>query len=156
MKEKLEEGYKRCTKCKTIKSVDSFNKKHTIKSGIRSTCKECDKKYRTKTKEHFKEYRKEYIQKNKDKIKEHVQKYRKENIEIIKQRKEKPIANLDDLKKKIFGYSASIDKCKSYITTTSNVFSIHVTATSGVAKASAVIVVLRENDKIEKIAVISG
>jgi DNA uptake protein ComE-like DNA-binding protein len=76
--------------------------------------------------------------------------------EIIKQRREKPFASIDELKKKLFGYSASIDKCKSFITTSSNIFSIRVTATSGTAKASAVIVVLRENDKIEKIAVISG
>jgi hypothetical protein len=76
--------------------------------------------------------------------------------EIIRQRRENPFTNIEEAKKKMFGYSATIDKCVSYITTTSNVFSIHVTAYSGTAKASAVIVVLKNGNKIERIAVVSG
>jgi hypothetical protein len=76
--------------------------------------------------------------------------------EIIKQRREKPFASIDELKKQLFKFSDSIDKCKPYITTTSNVFTIHVTAVSGVAKASAIIVVFKDGDKIERIAVTCG
>jgi hypothetical protein len=75
---------------------------------------------------------------------------------IIRQRKEKPFINLEDAKKKLFSYSTQLDKCKDYITTASSVFSIHVTAYSGTAKASAVIVVFKNGNKIERIAVISG
>jgi len=76
--------------------------------------------------------------------------------EIIKQRREKPFTDIEELKKQLFSFSSGIEKCKPYITTASSVFAIRVTAASGVAKASAVIVVLKEGDKIERIAVISG
>ncbi len=76
--------------------------------------------------------------------------------EIIKQRREKPFTNIEELKKQLLRFSVEIEKCKPYITTASSVFAIRVTAASGVAKASAVIVVLKEGDKIERIAVISG
>jgi hypothetical protein len=76
--------------------------------------------------------------------------------EIIKQRREKPFTDIEELKKQLFRFSSEIEKCKSYITTASSMFAIHVTAASGVAKASAVIVVLKEGDKIERIAVVSG
>jgi hypothetical protein len=76
--------------------------------------------------------------------------------EIIKRRREKAFASIDDLKKDLFRYSDSIDKCKPYITTTSSVYSIHVTATSGVAKASAIVVVMKTGDKIEQVAILCG
>ena len=76
--------------------------------------------------------------------------------EIIKKRREKPFASIDDLKKEFFRFSDSIEKSKPYITAASNVFTIRVTAVSGTAKASAVIVVLREGGKIERIAFASG
>jgi hypothetical protein len=76
--------------------------------------------------------------------------------EIIKKRREKPFTNTDELKKELLGYATSIDKCSPYITTASNIFSIRVSAFCGAAKASAVIVVLREGGKIEQVAVING
>jgi hypothetical protein len=76
--------------------------------------------------------------------------------EIIKKRRGKPFASIEELKKQLFKFSDSIDKCKPYITTTSNVFTIRVTAVSGVAKASAIIVVFKDGDKIERIAVTCG
>ena len=75
--------------------------------------------------------------------------------EIIKKRR-KPFASIDELKHELLRFSTAIDKCGPYITATSTVFAIHVTATSGVAKASAVIVVLKQGDKFEQIAVVSG
>jgi hypothetical protein len=76
--------------------------------------------------------------------------------EIIRKRREKPFASIDDLKKELFRYSDSIDKCRPYITTTSNVFAIHVTAKSGVAKVSAIVVVLKAGGKIQRVAVLCG
>jgi hypothetical protein len=76
--------------------------------------------------------------------------------EIIKQRREKPFTDIEELKKQLFSFSSGIEKCKPYITTASSVFAIRVTAVSGVAKASAVIVVLKEGGKIERIAVVCG
>ncbi len=76
--------------------------------------------------------------------------------EIIKIRREKPFKDVEDLKKQLFRYSDSIDKCSPYITTKSNVFSIHLTAVSGAAKASAIIVVYKEGSKFQRIAVVCG
>ena len=76
--------------------------------------------------------------------------------EIIKERREKTFASIDELKKELFSFSDSIEKSRPYITTTSSVFSIHVTASSGVAKASAIIVVLKNGGKIERVAIVCG
>jgi hypothetical protein len=76
--------------------------------------------------------------------------------EIIKRRREKTFDSIDELKKELFGFSNSIDKSGPYITTTSSVFSIHVTASSGAAKASAVVVVLKNGCKIERVAIVCG
>jgi type II secretory pathway component PulK len=76
--------------------------------------------------------------------------------EIIKKRREKPFADIEATKKELFRFSASIDKCAPYITTNSNVFSIHVTAVNGVAKVSAIVVVMRNGGKLQKVAVFSG
>jgi hypothetical protein len=75
---------------------------------------------------------------------------------IIKRRREKAFESIDELKKELFRYSYSIDKSGPYITTTSNVFSIRVTASSGVARASAVVVVLKEGGKVERVAIVCG
>ena len=76
--------------------------------------------------------------------------------EIIKKRREKTFDNIDELKKELFGFSDSIEKSRPYIATTSSVFSIRVTASSGVAKASAIVVVLKSGGKIERVAVVGG
>jgi len=76
--------------------------------------------------------------------------------EIIQARRVKPFSDLEELRKLLFRYSDSIEKCEKYITTASNFFTIRVTAVSGVAKASAVIAISKEGKKMEKIAVLSG
>lgn len=76
--------------------------------------------------------------------------------EIINKRREKTFANIDELKKELFRFSDSIEKSRPYITTTSSVFSIRVTASSGVAKASAIVVVLKNGGKIERVAIVCG
>jgi len=76
--------------------------------------------------------------------------------EIIQRRRVKPFSNISDLKEALLGYSDSIRKCEKYITTVSKLFTIRVTAVSGVAKASAVIAIMKEGNKMRKIAIISG
>ena len=76
--------------------------------------------------------------------------------EIIKARKEKPFADIDAVKKELFRFSDSIEKCKPYITTSSNMLSIHVTAVNGAAKVSVIVVVMKNGGKVEKVAVLSG
>jgi hypothetical protein len=76
--------------------------------------------------------------------------------EIIKKRREKPFESIDELKKEFFRFSNTIDKSKPFITAASNMFTIRVTAVSGVAKVSAVIVVFRDSGKMQRIAFVSG
>ncbi|MBN2456426.1 MAG: general secretion pathway protein GspK [Sedimentisphaerales bacterium] len=74
---------------------------------------------------------------------------------IIERRRLEPFKDVEDIKKSLFGYSDSIDKCADYITPASSFFTIRITAISGVAEASAVIAVQKGDKKIERIAVIS-
>jgi type II secretory pathway component PulK len=75
--------------------------------------------------------------------------------QIIKLRKEIPFQNIDDLKKRLFSYTDSIEKSKSYITFQSNCFSIRVSATSGVAKVSATAGIKKEKEgNAQKIGII--
>lgn len=73
---------------------------------------------------------------------------------IIQQRKVKPVEDVNEIKRAVFGYSDAIEDCRSFLTATSTVFTIRVTAVSGVARAGAIAAVSREGDKIEQIAVI--
>ncbi len=75
--------------------------------------------------------------------------------EIIRQRQVKPFENLDELKKLLFGYTDAVRKCEKYITTKSRFFTIRVTAVSGVARASSVIAITKDGDKVQRIAVIN-
>lgn len=74
---------------------------------------------------------------------------------IIQQRQIKPFTDIDEVKKEVFRYSDSIDKCKDFLTTTSSVFTIKVTAISGVAKVTAIAAVSKEKDKVKQIGVVS-
>ena len=60
-----------------------------------------------------------------------------------------------ELKKILFRYSDSIDKCRDFLTTTSTVFTVRVTAVSGVAKVVAVAGMIKEGRQVKRIAVIS-
>jgi len=74
---------------------------------------------------------------------------------IIEQRQTKPVADVNELKQVVPRYSSAIDDCRTFITTTSTVLTIRVTATSGVARATAVAAVSKVGDKVQPIAVIS-
>lgn len=75
---------------------------------------------------------------------------------IIEQRKLRPFVDIGEIRHAIFRYSDSVDKCKEFIATRSDFFTIRVTATSGVARTAAVIAVRKINNKLEKVAVLSG
>jgi hypothetical protein len=76
--------------------------------------------------------------------------------EIIQRRRIEPFADFQALKTDMFRYSDSIDKCEKYITTVSRFFTIKVTVVSGVAKASTVIAITKDGEKVKRIAVING
>lgn len=75
--------------------------------------------------------------------------------EVILRRRIKPFENIDDLKKELFRYSDSIEKCEKFITTKSTFFTIKITAVSGVAEASTVIAIKKDANKTKRIAIIS-
>ena len=76
--------------------------------------------------------------------------------EIIQRRRIKPFKDMEDLRQSLFKYSQSIDKCEEYITMVSSFFTIRITAVSGVAETSTVIAIIKEGDKVQKIASLSS
>jgi len=76
--------------------------------------------------------------------------------EIIDRRREKPFESIDQLQTDLFSYSDNIEKCIPFITTASNVFTIHITATSGTAKTSVVVVIIQAEGKPQTVAVMYG
>lgn len=76
--------------------------------------------------------------------------------DIIQQRRQKVFGNVQELKAELSRYSDSIGKCEKYITTASTIFTIRITAVSGVAKASSVIAITKEGNKVTTIGVING
>jgi len=76
--------------------------------------------------------------------------------EIIQRRRIEPFTDIQELKTELFRYSDSIGRCEKYITTVSRFFTIRVTAVSGVAKASTVIAITKDGERLKRIAVING
>jgi len=75
---------------------------------------------------------------------------------VIERRREQPFKDIEDLRKTLFRYATSIDKCKNYITTMSNFFTVKITAINGNAKISAVMAITKDKKRAERIAVIFG
>lgn len=73
---------------------------------------------------------------------------------IIQQRKIAPIADVNEVRKVVLGYSDVIEEARDYLVTSSTVFTIRVTAVSGAAKATAIAGVSREGGKLQPVAVI--
>jgi len=74
---------------------------------------------------------------------------------IIQERKLKPFSDIEEVKKAAFRYAEAIEKCRNFITTTSTVVSVRVTAVSGVARSVAVAGISKDGQKIKRIGVIS-
>jgi len=75
--------------------------------------------------------------------------------EIIQLRRERPFKDLKDLKSRLYGFNDSIKKTTPYITTVSTYLSIRVTATSGRARSAAIATVIKNGNKVERIAIIT-
>ncbi len=75
---------------------------------------------------------------------------------IIQRRRVEPFTKIDDVRQSLPRYADAIRKCEAYIVPVSEVFTIKVTAVSGVARASAVAAVIKEQGKIKVIAVTSS
>ncbi|PKL49420.1 MAG: hypothetical protein CVV39_02865 [Planctomycetes bacterium HGW-Planctomycetes-1] len=74
--------------------------------------------------------------------------------QIITLRKAEPFKDIDDLSRRLYIYTASIDKAKPYITAESDCFSIRVKAVSGVATVSATAGLKKVQGKIQQIGII--
>jgi hypothetical protein len=75
--------------------------------------------------------------------------------EIIQRRQVKPVTDVNELKQAVPRYSTALDDCRTFIGVRSTVFTIRITAVSGVARATAIAAVAKEGDKVQQIAVIS-
>ena len=76
--------------------------------------------------------------------------------EIIQRRRMESFMDIADLKKALSSYSDSITKCEPYITTKSTLYTIKITAVSGVAKASSVIAITKNRNNVTRIAIINS
>jgi 5-methylcytosine-specific restriction endonuclease McrA len=89
IKEVLEDGFKRCFKCKTIKAHSEFNKCSKNKDGLRGYCKVCHRKKNKLWDSEHAEYREKYKEENKEHIKEIIKEWRLQNKEkIVNDKKE--------------------------------------------------------------------
>ncbi len=75
---------------------------------------------------------------------------------VIQERRIKPFKDIDDLKKRCYAYSSLIDRAKDYLTATSNFYSVRVVSASGNARVTAVATVIKEDKKIEQLAILYG
>jgi hypothetical protein len=75
--------------------------------------------------------------------------------EIILRRQLKPVTDVNELKQAVPRYSTTLDDCRTFLTVRSTVFTIRITAISGVARVTAIAAVAKEGDKVQQIAVIS-
>ena len=75
--------------------------------------------------------------------------------EIIQRRQVKPVSDVNELKQAVPRYSTALDDCRTFIAVRSTVFTIRITAVSGVARVTALAAVAKEGDKVQQIAVIS-
>ncbi len=76
--------------------------------------------------------------------------------QIIQLRQIQPFEDIEDLQKRVVGYTDELEKSKTYITTKSEIFTIRITSTSGTAKASALIAVKKDVNTVKRIATING
>jgi hypothetical protein len=83
---------KKCSKCGEVKSADNFNKDASMKSGLRSYCRQCQTDYKRESyanggKEKTLAYNKKWRAANPDKVSSNKQQYYKSNVEVIREKK---------------------------------------------------------------------
>lgn len=77
--------YLKCTKCWTWKTIEWFFKKSWRPFGVRTECKECEKKYVQKNRDRVSENQKSWRENHKEWILEYKDKYRKSNKDKMKE-----------------------------------------------------------------------
>ena len=84
-----EKLFKICTKCGESKeaTIDNFRKDAKGKYGLRSVCKECEKKYREDNRDMITQRNKEYYDNNADKIRAQKREYYNKHKEEINARR---------------------------------------------------------------------
>jgi hypothetical protein len=79
---------KKCSRCKTIKSIEEFTRRSRSKDGYRSYCRECSKKdaqrWRADSKALRAAYEKDYYAENRERILQRQKRWREENPEKSK------------------------------------------------------------------------
>jgi len=75
---------------------------------------------------------------------------------IIRTRKEEPIKSVEDLRSKLSGDLASLDRAAPYLDVKSNCFLIKVTSRCGNARVSAAAAVIKEGKTVERLIVLYG
>ena len=115
--------YRLCSKCKKEFPLTNeyFHKDKSTRTGFRSSCKECEQKYRNSRKDQIKEYRethkeeikkqrREFYKNNKDKCLEKARVYRSNNKEsVLKRRKEYYQENKEQIEIGRIKYKYDID-----------------------------------------------
>lgn len=74
--------------------------------------------------------------------------------QVIEHRQEKPFTKVDELRELGRLDSETVNKLNTYFTTVSTFFKVRVTSRSGVARATAVMTVVKEGTNFEKLAVL--
>lgn len=90
---------KRCGKCQSFKSLDTYNASSSSWDKLRSTCKDCLRQDRAENKDKMTEYNKQYWEKTKDKQKEKSKKWRENNKEHVKEKMKKWLEENKEYKK---------------------------------------------------------
>ena len=80
-----EVGMKKCSRCKGIKKVETFNKDSTMVNGYRSYCRDCGKKYYKENSKKINEINKKWRDSNPEKNSNASRNWRNSNIEKSKE-----------------------------------------------------------------------
>lgn len=91
-----------CSRCKTAKSLDKFNKDSSKKRGYSSYCKSCKKERESETKQQIKARRKEYYKRNKDTILKQQKESRNRCSERIKKYEEQRRGSRKDYNRNLY------------------------------------------------------
>lgn len=78
-----------CSKCKEELDISQFGKNRSKKNGIQSQCKKCEKEFKTKNRDHIREFDRKYKKEHKQQTKEYNSKYREIHKKEIEERRKK-------------------------------------------------------------------
>ncbi|HEX40829.1 MAG TPA: hypothetical protein ENN81_02055, partial [Phycisphaerales bacterium] len=75
---------------------------------------------------------------------------------IIERRRAQPFKDMQDLTGDLFRFQVSIQACEKYIAFRSTIFTIHVKAVCGTAKAHSTIAISKDGKTVKRIAVVNS